>query len=72
MYICLWFSTLSVANVMLLKMYSSLCYCLTPQNLKSLVHHINHYGKCKMVDLVIINCQAYFLHISIRLFINLP
>ncbi len=25
-----------------------------------------------MVDLVVINCQAYFLHISIRLFVNLP
>ncbi len=32
----------------------------------------SHYGKDKMVDLVIINCQAYFLLISIRLFINLP
>ncbi len=53
-------------------LYSSLCYSLTPQNLKSLVQRISHYGKCKMVDLVVINCQAYFLHISIRLFINLP
>ncbi len=25
-----------------------------------------------MVDLDVINCQAYFLHISIRLFVNLP
>ncbi len=24
-----------------------------------------------MVDLVVINCQTYFLHISIRLFVNL-
>ncbi len=44
-------------------LYSSLCYSLTPQK--------SHYGKYKMVDLVVINCQAYFLHISIRL-INLP
>ncbi len=47
-------------------LYSSLCYSLTPQNLKSLVHR-----KCKMVGLVVINCQAYFLHISISLLINL-
>ncbi len=25
-----------------------------------------------MVDLVIMNCQAFFLHISITLFVNLP
>ncbi len=41
-----------------------MCYSLTPQNLKSLVHRISRYGKCKMVDLVVINCQAYFLQIS--------
>ncbi len=28
--------------------------------------------RCKMVDLVVMNCQAFFLHISIRLFVNLP
>ncbi len=25
-----------------------------------------------MVDLVVKNCQAYFLHISVRLFVNVP
>ncbi len=70
MYICLRFPT-SVIIIMLLNLlYSSLC--LTPQNLKSLVHRISNYGKCKVVDLVVINFLAYFLHISIRLFINLP
>ncbi len=52
-------------------LYSSPCYSLTPQNLKSLVHRTSHYGKCKMVDIVVINCQAYFLHISIRFLTNL-
>ncbi len=38
-----WFSTLSVAIVILLKMYYIvLCYILTLQNIKSLVHFISH------------------------------
>ncbi len=40
-------------------LFSHLCYSLTPQNLKSLVHRINHYGKCKMVDLVVIKHIFY-------------
>ncbi len=51
--------------------FCSLCNSITPHNLKSLVHRISHYGKCKMVDLVGINCRAYFLDISVILFINL-
>ncbi len=47
--------------------FCSLCNSITPHNLKSLVHRISHYGKCKMVDLVVINCRAYFLDISVIL-----
>ncbi len=53
---------------MLLKMYYIvLCAIdsLIPQNLESQVHCTSQYGKCKMVDLVVINYQAYFLHIYI-------
>jgi len=39
-YICLWFPTLSVAIVMLLKMYFSSVQYSYPQNLKSLVNRI--------------------------------
>lgn len=56
-YICLQTPTLSVANLMLLKMYH-IVLCAT-------------FIKCKMVDLAVINCHAHFLHISIRVFVNL-
>ncbi len=74
MYIPLRFPTLSFTIVIYVAqdvLYSYLCYSLTPQNLKSLVHRMSHYGKCNFFYLVVI-IFSYFLHISIRLFVNFP
>ncbi len=72
MYICLWFPIFSVVSIMLLKMYY-IVICAIVLPLKTSSHwFIVEVIRCKMVGLVVINSQAYFLHISISLFVNLP